>query len=93
MLDANKIYKRDCTAGMQEIAPGPLDKPARRIVGRAGGEYILLHATAGVKIVSPIAFALAIGLSFVELLIQVLQAYVFTVLTANYIGGALAEGH
>ena len=36
---------------------------------------------------------LAIGLSFIELLIQVLQAYVFTVLTANYIGGALSEDH
>ncbi|KAA2259428.1 F0F1 ATP synthase subunit A [Solihabitans fulvus] len=58
-----------------------------------GGEYILLHASAGVKVAAPIAFLMAIGLSFVELLIQVLQAYVFTLLTANYIGGALAEGH
>jgi two-component system LytT family response regulator len=31
-------------ARMQELAPGPQDKPARRIVGRSGGEYILLNA-------------------------------------------------
>jgi F-type H+-transporting ATPase subunit a len=59
----------------------------------SGGEYLLIHGTVGLKLVSPIAFLFAIALSFLELLIQVLQAYVFTVLTANYIGGALAEGH
>jgi F-type H+-transporting ATPase subunit a len=59
----------------------------------AGGEYFLIHGNIGLKLASPLAFALAIALSFLELLIQVLQAFVFTVLTANYIGGALAEGH
>ena len=58
-----------------------------------GGEYFLIHGSIGLKLASPVAFAMAIGLSFLELLIQVLQAFVFTVLTANYIGGALAEGH
>jgi F-type H+-transporting ATPase subunit a len=58
-----------------------------------GGEYFLIHGSIGLKLASPVAFALAIALSFIELLIQVLQAYVFTVLTANYIGGALSEEH
>jgi F-type H+-transporting ATPase subunit a len=58
-----------------------------------GGEYLLIHGNIGLKLVSPVAFALAIALSFLELLIQALQAFVFTVLTANYIGGALAEEH
>jgi F-type H+-transporting ATPase subunit a len=30
---------------------------------------------------------------FLELLVQVLQAYIFTILTASYISGALAEEH
>lgn len=58
-----------------------------------GGEYFLIHGSIGLKLASPVAFIFAVGLSFLELLIQVLQAYVFTALTANYIGGALAEGH
>lgn len=59
----------------------------------SGGTYLLEQSTVGLKFVAPVAYALAIGLSFLELLIQAIQAYVFTVLTANYIGGALAEDH
>lgn len=58
-----------------------------------GGEYLLLEASAGFKPVSVVAFAFAIALTFVEALIQVLQAYIFALLTANFIGAALAEGH
>jgi two-component system LytT family response regulator len=36
--------KAQGVARMQELARSPHDKPARRIVGRAGGEYILLNA-------------------------------------------------
>ena len=59
-----------------------------------GGEYLLLHsdkiAYAPVGIISLI---LAIAIAFLEMLIMFLQAYVFTLLTAMYIGGALAEEH
>jgi F-type H+-transporting ATPase subunit a len=58
-----------------------------------GGEYLLVHGSIGLKIASPFAFLLAIVLSFFELLVQFLQAYIFVALTASYIGGALTEEH
>jgi F-type H+-transporting ATPase subunit a len=39
------------------------------------------------------SFILTIVLTAFELLIQVLQAYIFTILTAQYIGGSLEAGH
>lgn len=57
-----------------------------------GGEY-LVHQAGALKIVGPISWLFVLLLSFLELLIQVLQAYIFTVLTALYIGGALADEH
>ena len=38
-------------------------------------------------------FALGIVITFFELLIQFLQAYVFALLTALYIAGAISEEH
>lgn len=59
-----------------------------------GGEYLLLHSEPFFhKPVGLLAFVLAIAISFLELLVQFLQAYVFTLLTAMYIQGALAEEH
>ncbi len=59
-----------------------------------GGEYLLIESeTIGYKPVGLLAFILAIAISFLELLVQFLQAYVFTLLTAMYIQGALAEEH
>ena len=59
-----------------------------------GGEYLvfesgnLAYAPVGI-----LAWILAILVSFLELLVQVLQAYVFTLLTAMYVSGALSEEH
>jgi F-type H+-transporting ATPase subunit a len=39
------------------------------------------------------SFVLVIVLTGFEMLIQALQAYIFTILTAQYIGGALEAGH
>jgi F-type H+-transporting ATPase subunit a len=39
------------------------------------------------------AFAMALAMTFFELLVIVLQAYVFTVLTATYLNGALEPAH
>jgi F-type H+-transporting ATPase subunit a len=39
------------------------------------------------------AFALSIFLLGFEILVSVLQAYIFTILTAVYIGGALHPEH
>ncbi|MFC7340974.1 F0F1 ATP synthase subunit A [Saccharopolyspora griseoalba] len=63
------------------------------LVFTLGGEYLLIEASAAFKPVSIVAFAFAIALTFVEALIQVLQAYIFALLTANFIGAALSEGH
>lgn len=57
-----------------------------------GGDH-LLRGVIGLKLISPFAFAVGIGLTFFEFLVQVLQAYIFTLLTALYIAGALADEH
>ncbi len=59
-----------------------------------GGDYLLLHATGPiVKAAGVMSFALGIAVGFLELLVAFLQAYVFTLLTASYIQGALASDH
>jgi F-type H+-transporting ATPase subunit a len=58
-----------------------------------GGEYLLLHGATLVKPVGILAWVLFIAISFLELLIQFLQAYVFVLLNAMYISGALADEH
>jgi F-type H+-transporting ATPase subunit a len=63
------------------------------LVFTVAGEYLLLEAGGALKAVSVISFAFAIAMTFVEALIQVIQAYVFAVLAAGYIGMALAEDH
>lgn len=57
-----------------------------------GGEYMLKSA-AFVKAFAVLSFGLAIGLSFFEMGIECLQAYIFTLLAALYIAGALADEH
>jgi F-type H+-transporting ATPase subunit a len=58
-----------------------------------GGEYLLLEASVLVKPVGLLAWALFIAIAFLELLVQLLQAYVFVLLNAMYISGALADEH
>ena len=64
------------------------------ILFSTGAAYLLFEsdkiAYAPVGILS---FLLGILVSFLELLVMFLQAYVFTLLTAMYIGGALADEH
>jgi F-type H+-transporting ATPase subunit a len=57
-----------------------------------GGDH-LLHGVIGLKLISPFAFGVGIALTFFEFLVQCLQAYIFTLLTALYIAGALADEH
>lgn len=63
------------------------------IVFTLAGEYLLLEAGGAFKPVSIVSWAFAIAMTFVEALIQVLQAFIFALLAANYIGMALAEDH
>jgi F-type H+-transporting ATPase subunit a len=58
-----------------------------------GGEYLLLHGATLVKPVGVLAWVLFIAVAFLEILIQFLQAYVFVLLNAMYISGALADEH
>ena len=54
--------------------------------------YLISASVVGV-IGSVASFAVAIGLTAFEVLIQALQAYIFTLLAAVYIGGALHAEH
>ncbi len=65
------------------------------ILFSTGGAYLLIHATGSVvlKPAGVLAFALGIAVGFLEVVVAVLQAYVFTLLTAQYISGALASDH
>ena len=62
------------------------------LVFTLGGEYLLSSGIL-MKILSLFSFVMAVVLSFFELGIQCLQAYIFTLLSALYIAGALAEEH
>jgi F-type H+-transporting ATPase subunit a len=62
------------------------------ILFSTGGLYLLEHGGVG-YVAGPLAWVLAIAISFLELLVQFLQAYVFTLLNAMYISGALADEH
>jgi F-type H+-transporting ATPase subunit a len=58
------------------------------------GGFVLLNAESlFIKPVSLVSWALAVALTFLEALVALLQAYIFVVLTASYVQGALAEEH
>jgi F-type H+-transporting ATPase subunit a len=57
------------------------------------GGFVMLNSNAWLAPVSVVSWLMAIALTFLEAMVIVLQAYVFTVLTASYIQGALAEEH
>lgn len=58
-----------------------------------GGEHLLLEVGGAVGAVGIVAWLMFIAISFLEILIQFLQAYVFVLLNAMYIQGAVAEEH
>ena len=58
-----------------------------------GGEYLLLEKGGALAVASVIPFAFTFVMTFFEAFVQVLQAYVFVLLSALYIAGALAEEH
>jgi F-type H+-transporting ATPase subunit a len=62
------------------------------LVFTLGGDY-LMHGALVAKIASPFSFTFAIVMTFFELMVQVLQAYIITLLTALYVAGALVEEH
>jgi len=59
-----------------------------------GGEYMLFVADSiALKVLSPVAFLMGIVFTFFEAFVQVIQAYIFVMLTASYIGTVLADDH
>ncbi|MEI2731530.1 MAG: F0F1 ATP synthase subunit A [Dermatophilaceae bacterium] len=59
-----------------------------------GGEYLLLHGDSIVlKGSGVLSFAFAVFMTFFEILIEFLQAFIFTLLAALYIGDAVSEHH
>lgn len=63
------------------------------MVFTVSGEFLLLEAVPLLKPVSAVSFVFAIGITMLEALIMVLQAYIFATLSAHYIGRALAAHH
>jgi F-type H+-transporting ATPase subunit a len=57
------------------------------------GGFAMLNANAWFLPFSLLSWTLTIALTFLEFLVICLQAYVFTVLTASYVQGALADEH
>lgn len=58
-----------------------------------GGAFLLNEASGALKPVSVVAWIFAILMTFLEAFIQVLQAYIFAILSASYIGAALSAEH
>lgn len=58
-----------------------------------GGEWMIVHGSALLKPAGVVSVAFAIALTFLEALIMVIQAYIFALLSASYIGAALAKEH
>ena len=52
-----------------------------------------LGVPVALKVLSPAAFLMGIVFTFFEAFVQVVQAYIFVMLTASYIGTVLADDH
>jgi F-type H+-transporting ATPase subunit a len=63
------------------------------LVFTLGGEYLLLHGSVPLKGAGILAFLFTIVMTFFELLVEFLQAFIFTMLAALYIAGAVADEH
>jgi len=63
------------------------------LVFTLGGEYLLLHSTVINKAPGVMSFGMTLVMSAFEILVEFLQAYVFVLLTAVYIAGAVADEH
>ncbi len=57
------------------------------------GGFAMINANGLFAPISVLSWVLTIALTFLEFLVIILQAYVFTVLTASYVQGALADEH
>ena len=59
-----------------------------------GGEYLIVESGNATYVpVGVLSLLMGVAMSFLEVLVLGLQAYIFTLLTAMYISGSLAEEH
>ena len=59
-----------------------------------GGEYLLIHGSSiFIQLSGILGLAFGVVMTFFELLVQFLQAFIFTLLTALYISDAVSEHH
>lgn len=63
------------------------------LVFTLAGAWLLLEAPPVLKAASLVSWAFAIAMTFLEALIMTVQAYIFAMLSASYIGMALASDH
>ncbi len=63
------------------------------LVFALGAEYLLIESAGLLKVAGVASLALALVFTFFEALVQVLQAYIFTLLSALYVAGSLTEEH
>ncbi|GIJ78152.1 F-type H+-transporting ATPase subunit a [Micromonospora phaseoli] len=89
---------------LQNFINRPVTLAVRLFANMFAGHLILLVFTVGgfvmlasdnifIQATSIFSFLMAILMAFFEVLVSLLQAYVFVTLTANYIGTSLADGH
>ena len=89
---------------LQNFITRPFTLSVRLFANMFAGHFILLVFTLGgfvlfnaanplIKPISIVAWLLAIAITFLELMVAALQAYVFAILTAVYLQGSLAEEH
>lgn len=64
------------------------------LVFMTGAEYLLVEvANPALKAAGLLTGGVAIIMTFFEIFVSIFQAYIFALLTALYIGGAVSEGH
>ena len=89
---------------LQNFINQPVTLAVRLFANMFAGHLILLVFTVGgfvmlasdnvfIQVSSIFSFAMAILMAFFEVLVSILQAYVFVVLTANYVSKSLADEH
>jgi F-type H+-transporting ATPase subunit a len=54
---------------------------------------MVIHGGLGLKVAGAGSYVMAFVLTIFEILIEFLQAYIFTLLAATYIAGSLADEH
>jgi F-type H+-transporting ATPase subunit a len=57
------------------------------------GTIAMLESGGILYAIAPVSFAIGVALVGFEIFVSLLQAFIFTILTASYIGGAMAEEH